>query len=202
MEAFKRLRNNQLATFFNVQHEGTVVRGSCTAQSGLPIMHTTSQSALLVFALGCLTIQGCGPSLEEVRSYEAEEGDLLVRNGNTRIELTQAFKPGEPNGLFDGGVAVISQGTEPQSRNRAVCGMLICPTGLNTTTSTDAGWRQANNPATKEERQIGNFSAFSMENKWTRGERRLRTGRNAYRKISAEKVTFRTSKPVSIGTNI
>ncbi len=128
METFKRLRNNHVATFFNVQHEGTVVRGSCAAKSGLPIMHTTSQSALLVFALGCLTIQGCGPSLEEVRSYEAEEGDLLVRNGNTRIELTQTFKPGEPNGLFDGGVAVITQG-EPNRRAEinAVCSMPDLP---------------------------------------------------------------------------
>ena len=91
-------------------------------------MHSTSQSALLVLALGCLTIQGCQPSLNEVKSHEAKDGDLLVRVDDTRIELTNAFKPGEPNGLFDGGVAVITKG-EPNRKAEinAVCSMPDLP---------------------------------------------------------------------------
>ena len=109
-------------------HAGTVVRGTCTARSGPPIMHNANRIALLVLTLGALTVQGCRQPADEVKSHEAKEGDLLVRDNATRVELTKAFKPGEPNGLFDGGVAVIT----PKQPNRraevnAVCSMPDLP---------------------------------------------------------------------------
>ena len=91
-------------------------------------MDDNNRTALLIIALVSLTFHGCKQSSEEVRTHQAKEGDLLVRNDNTRIELTKTFKPGEPNGLFDGGVAVITKG-EPNRRAEvnAVCSMPDLP---------------------------------------------------------------------------
>ena len=61
------------------------------------------------------------PSICERNQSEASKGDLLVRDNATRVELTHTFKPGEPNGLFDGGVAIVAP--EGRTEGGSQCGL-------------------------------------------------------------------------------
>ena len=87
---------------------------------------TTPQ--ILLAAAVTLFCQACNSTPTETRLHEAEPGDALVIEGDTTITLTTAFRPGTPNGLFDGGVLVNTPGVEERSAEvNAVCSMPDLP---------------------------------------------------------------------------
>jgi hypothetical protein len=61
--------------------------------------------------LGLLSVSltACGGG-REVPIQQAKEGDLLVKAGQSRVELVRPFKPGVPNGLYRGAVRVSQPG--------------------------------------------------------------------------------------------
>ena len=67
---------------------------------------------ILLGAAVALLCQACNGTPTETRLHEAKPGDALVIDGATTITLTKEFRPGTPNGLFDGGVMVSSPGAE------------------------------------------------------------------------------------------
>lgn len=56
-----------------------------------------------------LLLTACGDG-GEVPVGRAKEGDLLVRAGQSRVELVRPFRPGVPNGLYRGAVLVHQPG--------------------------------------------------------------------------------------------
>ena len=86
--------------------------------------------ALIVATLGI--INGCGlnpkisdqSQIDEVPAKKAKVGDVLVINDDTQVVLTAPFRPGQPNGLYDGAVktGTTSAGSEHHEVN-AICSM-------------------------------------------------------------------------------
>ena len=70
---------------------------------------------ILLAAAAALLCQACNNTPTETRLREAEPGDALVIDGDTTITLTKEFRPGTPNGLFDGGVLVRAPGVDERS---------------------------------------------------------------------------------------
>ena len=92
------------------------------------------KNLLPIGAIACLlsvtttAIQGCYRQAKETPSHEAQPGDTLVVKGGAEIRLTHTFKPGEPNGLFDGGISVTSdQSVTSTAEVNAVCSMPDLP---------------------------------------------------------------------------
>ncbi|MCP9791174.1 hypothetical protein KBZ20_06890 [Vulcanococcus limneticus Candia 3F8] len=56
-----------------------------------------------------LALAACG-ARREVAVQQARAGDTLVAEGDTRVDLVQAFRPGFPNGLYRGVVRVQEPG--------------------------------------------------------------------------------------------
>ena len=97
----------------------------------MPKEVATTPRILLATAV-VLLCQACNGALTETRLHEAEPGDALVIDGETTITLTQAFRPGTPNGLFDGGVLVSTPGVEERNAEvNAVCSMPDLPNWPN-----------------------------------------------------------------------
>ena len=94
----------------------------------MPKQVISAQLILLTTAVA-LACQGCSTSApKETRLHEAEPGDVLVIEGKTTIKLSKAFRPGTPNGLFDGGVLVSSPEMEERAAEvNAVCSMPDLP---------------------------------------------------------------------------
>ena len=80
----------------------------------MPKEIATTPRILLATAM-VLLCQACDGAPTETRLHEAEPGDALVIEGDTTITLTKAFRPGTPNGLFDGGVSVSTPGVDERS---------------------------------------------------------------------------------------
>ena len=81
-----------------------------------------------LIALSMTAMQGCGNQVKETPSHEAALGDTLVVAGDAEVRLTHAFKPGQPNGLFDGGISVTTKGSETLlAEVNAVCSMPDLP---------------------------------------------------------------------------
>ena len=77
-------------------------------------------------SIGCTSIQTKIPvkTTLEVPASRAKIGDILVNTKSTKVILTSVFKPGQPNGLYDGGVkAITSKGEASQHEVNAVCSM-------------------------------------------------------------------------------
>ena len=82
----------------------------------------------LSLGLGMTVLLGCTTATPEVRSHKAKPGDALVVVDDITIEMTHPFKPGEPNGLFDGGVRVKSStGNKQIIEINAICSMPNLP---------------------------------------------------------------------------
>ena len=64
-----------------------------------------------LIALSMTAMQGCANQAKETPSHEAAPGDTLVVTGDAEVRLTHSFKPGQPNGLFDGGISVATNGS-------------------------------------------------------------------------------------------
>ena len=75
----------------------------------------------------CINIISCS-SNKEIRVSDAKPGDTLVVVGDERIVLVERFKPGQPNGLFDGSVKIISKNKpERLTEVNAICSMPNLP---------------------------------------------------------------------------
>ena len=74
-------------------------------------------------------IGGCSSSQEqEIAAHKAEVGDVLVISENTRVVLKKPFRPGTPNGLYDGAVTALSDPEqEIHYEVNAVCSMPDLP---------------------------------------------------------------------------
>ena len=93
----------------------------------MPKQVATAHRILLGTAVALLC-QACNGASTETRLHEAKPGDALVIDGETTITLTKAFRPGTPNGLFDGGVSVSTPGVDERSAEvNAVCSMPDLP---------------------------------------------------------------------------
>ena len=95
--------------------------------TSMPKQVATTPRILLAaaFALFC---QACNGTPTETRLHEAKPGDALVIDGETTITLTKAFRPGTPNGLFDGGVLVSTPGMDKKSAEvNTICSMPDLP---------------------------------------------------------------------------
>ena len=88
----------------------------------------SAQLILLTTAVA-MACHGCStPARKETRLHEAQPGDVLVIKGDTTIKLSKAFRPGTPNGLFDGGVSISSPEMEERTAEvNAVCSMPDLP---------------------------------------------------------------------------
>ena len=96
-----------------------------------------------------ILVGGCSSDQKkETAAHTAEAGDVLVISENTQVVLKKPFKPGTPNGLYDGGVTEISDsGQELHFEVNAVCSMPDLPGwpqydnifGKQIDTPTDAG---------------------------------------------------------------
>lgn len=74
-------------------------------------------------ALFTVLLSACGGS-GEIAVQTAKEGDLLVKSGQTRVELVAPFKPGVANGLYKGVIRVSQpDGQDRLYRMNAVCSM-------------------------------------------------------------------------------
>ena len=83
---------------------------------------------ILLGAAAALLCHGCNGAPIETRLHEAKPGDVLVTEGETIIKLTKEFRPGTPNGLFDGGILVSTPGMAKKSAEvNAVCSMPDLP---------------------------------------------------------------------------
>ena len=75
----------------------------------------------------CINIISCS-SNKEIRVSDAKPGDTLVVVEDERIVLVDKFKPGQPNGLFDGSVKIISKNKpERLTEVNAICSMPDLP---------------------------------------------------------------------------
>ena len=82
----------------------------------------SSTPRILLGAAVALLCQACTGTPTETRLHEAKPGDALVIDGETTITLTKKFRPGTPNGLFDGGVLVRAPGADERNAEvNAVC---------------------------------------------------------------------------------
>ena len=89
----------------------------------MPKKVATTPGILLATAVALLC-QACKGTPMETRLHEANLGDALVIDGETTITLTKKFRPGTPNGLFDGGVLVGTPGMDKKRAEvNAVCSM-------------------------------------------------------------------------------
>ena len=82
----------------------------------------------LSLSLSITMLMGCTAATSEVKSYKAKPGDALVVVDEITVEMTHPFKPGEPNGLFDGGVRVKGSTEDTQIIEiNAICSMPNLP---------------------------------------------------------------------------
>ena len=82
----------------------------------------------LSLSLSITALLGCTTETPEVRSHKAKPGDALVVVDDITIEMTHPFKPGEPNGLFDGGVRIKGPTEDKQIIEiNAICSMPDLP---------------------------------------------------------------------------
>lgn len=87
--------------------------------------------AVVAAAFALALTAGCMPQQDQARETpvnEAQPGDVLVIADNTDVVLTKAFKPGIPNGLYDGAVSAKSATGETNHYEvNAICSMPDLP---------------------------------------------------------------------------
>ena len=92
----------------------------------MPKQISTTPRILLAAAWPCSAKPAT--ALPRDTTARSQPGDALVIDGETTITLTKAFRPGTPNGLFDGGVLVRAPGVDERSAEvNAVCSMPDLP---------------------------------------------------------------------------
>ena len=82
--------------------------------------------ASISLGMGCSSNERENPirSTLEVPASRAKIGDVLVNTKSIEVILTSSFKPGQPNGLYDGGVKAITKTGEASLHEvNAVCSM-------------------------------------------------------------------------------
>ena len=77
--------------------------------------------------IACLSITSCS-SKKEIKIADATPGDTLAIVKDETVVLVSEFKPGQPNGLFDGGIKVDSKGKPTRlAEVNVVCSMPNLP---------------------------------------------------------------------------
>ena len=77
--------------------------------------------------IACLSITSCSAN-KETKISNARPGDTLAIVGDASVILDNPFKPGQPNGLFDGGIKVGSKGKPTRlAEVNVVCSMPDLP---------------------------------------------------------------------------
>ena len=84
-------------------------------------------AVVLGASLGLISSCHTAPTQETAIS-EAKIGDVLVISDDTQVRLSQPFRPGTPNGLYDGAVTTLSEsGQDQHFEVNAVCSMPDLP---------------------------------------------------------------------------
>lgn len=65
-------------------------------------------SMLAGMIIACVSVTSCSTK-KETKISNAQPGDTLAIVGDASVILDSPFKPGQPNGLFDGGIKVDSK---------------------------------------------------------------------------------------------
>ena len=96
-------------------------------QSSIMKRITLTGTMLAGMIIACLSITSCSAK-KETKIANAKPGDTLTIVGDTSVILDSPFKPGQPNGLFDGGVKVNSNGRQSRlAEVNVVCSMPNLP---------------------------------------------------------------------------
>ena len=104
-----------------VEAQNRLNQGSIMRRSIL----TGNMLAGIIFA--CLSITSCSAN-KETKISNAQPGDTLAIVGDASVILDSPFKPGQPNGLFDGGIKVNSKGKSTRfAEVNVVCSMPDLP---------------------------------------------------------------------------
>jgi hypothetical protein len=69
-------------------------------------------------------ISGCG-SYKEIAQSVAKPGEILASSNGTIVKLVSPFRPGQPNGLFDGVISLSGTGNKSEKliEVNAVCSL-------------------------------------------------------------------------------
>ena len=89
--------------------------------------NTLTGKMLAGMIIACVSVTSCS-SKKETKISNARPGDTLAIVGDESVILNSPFKPGQPNGLFDGGVKVNSNGRQSRlAEVNVVCSMPNLP---------------------------------------------------------------------------
>ena len=96
-------------------------------QGSIMKQNTLTGTMLAGMIIACVSITSCSAK-KETKIANAKPGDALTIVGDTSVILDSPFKPGQPNGLFDGGVKVNSNGKQSRlAEVNVVCSMPDLP---------------------------------------------------------------------------
>ena len=96
-------------------------------QGSIMKQNTLTGTMLAGIIIACVSITSCSAK-KETKIANAKPGDTLTIVGDTSVILDSPFKPGQPNGLFDGGVKVNSNGRQSRlAEVNVVCSMPNLP---------------------------------------------------------------------------
>ena len=96
-------------------------------QGSIMKQNTPTGTMLAGMIIACVSITSCSAK-KETKIANAKPGDTLTIVGDTSVILDSPFKPGQPNGLFDGGVKVNSNGRQSRlAEVNVVCSMPNLP---------------------------------------------------------------------------
>ena len=88
---------------------------------------TLTRKMLAGMIIACLSITSCSKK-KEIKIANATPGDTLAIVGDETVVLERAFTPGQPNGLFDGGINIHSNGKPTRlAEVNVVCSMPDLP---------------------------------------------------------------------------
>ena len=77
-------------------------------QGSIMSRNTLTGKMLAGMIIACVSVTSCSTK-KETKISNAQPGDTLAIVGDASVILDSPFKPGQPNGLFDGGIKVDSK---------------------------------------------------------------------------------------------
>ena len=96
-------------------------------QGSIMSRNTLTGKMLAGILIACVSVTSCSTK-KETKISNAQPGDTLAIVGDTSVILDSPFKPGQPNGLFDGGIKVDSKGQATRfAEVNVVCSMPDLP---------------------------------------------------------------------------
>ena len=96
-------------------------------QGSIMSRNTLTGKMLAGMIIACVSVTSCSTK-KETKISNAQPGDTLAIVGDASVILDSPFKPGQPNGLFDGGIKVDSKGQATRfAEVNVVCSMPDLP---------------------------------------------------------------------------